>query len=466
MEIEVKKLVLTLIKRWWIVALTTAVMAVGGYYYTSNYVTPIYTATTTMYVQNTTEYNGYISSGDLESSKRLLNTYIVLLQSSSVMAKVAEEVGMGYNSEYIRSMVSAAAVNETELLRITVRNPNPQHAQLIADAIAKYAPDEIMRVINAGHVEVVDAAKLPASPSYPNVRQDAIQWGALGFVLACVVILLKEILDARIKSEEDIRRVTEIPVVGVVPSTYKMKKGRPSRAAALLTKNSSHIVHEAYRATRTNLLFTLSGKPHGRVMITSASPSEGKTTTSANLAISFAQANKTVLMIDSDMRNPGLHKLFSTNSEPGLSDILGGFAEYSCVVNTMVDNLSILPAGTVPPNPAELLVSLAFEKMLEYYTDKYDYIFVDTPPTNMFSDSISVAGKFDGVILVTKYAWTRREQIKHMIEQFAKVSAKIIGTVINDVEMKSYLKRFGAAGGEKYYAKYGYGDNVGRSGKK
>jgi capsular exopolysaccharide synthesis family protein len=382
------------------------------------------------------------------------------------MSKVAEEVGMGYSADYIKNTVSASAVSETEVLRISVRNPNPQHAQLIADAVAKYAPAEIMRVVNAGHVEVIDKAKLPKYPSYPNVRQGAIQWGAVGLVLACVIILLKELLDTRIKSEEDLRQVTEVPVVGVIPSTYKKKKGKPARAAAVLTKSSPPIVHEAYRAARTNLLFTLSGKLHGRVMITSASPSEGKTTTCANLAITFAQANKTVLMIDCDMRSPGLNKLFSLNANPGLSDILGGFSDYSCVVQTTVDNLSLLPAGTVPPNPAELLVSPAFDELLEYFSGEYDYIIVDTPPSNMFSDSISISGKFDGVILVTKYAWTRKERIRHMFEQFEKVSAKIIGVVINDFETKSYTKQFGAAGGGKYYNKYGYGSDVGESGKK
>lgn len=462
MEIELKRLVMPLIKRWWIILLATVIVALSKYYYSSNYITPVYTANITMYVQNTSDYDGYISTGDLESSKRLLSTYIVLLKSNNFMKKVAEDSGLGYSASEINSMVTASAINDTEVLRVSVRNTKPVHAQIIANAIGDVAPDEVIRVFNAGNVEVIDEALLPVFPSYPNVSQEAVKGGLFGFVIACVLIIMKELLDTRIKSEADLRQVTEIPVVGIIPGAIKYKKSKRSNSA-VLTKNSPGIVIEAYRSARTNLLFLLSSKSYKKVLISSASPSEGKTTTCANIAITFAKANKKVLVIDGDMRNPGLHKLFSTVYCPGLSDILGGFTDTSCVIETDIENLSFLPAGTIPPNPAELLVSDKFNEMLSKFSETYDYIFIDTPPSGMFSDSLSLTAKFDGIIMVAKYAWTRKERLKSLLDIYNKVDANLLGIVINNYDFRSFIKNYGTGKKGKYFNKYGYNYNYGET---
>lgn len=464
MEIEIKRLIKPLVKKWWIIILSASILAVTVYQYTNNYITPVYSTYTTMYIQNTTDYQGYISSGDILSSRKLLSTYVVLLESISFMEKVAEKVDLGYSSYEIRSMVSASSVNDTEVLRVQVRNVNPFHAQNIANAIGEVAPTEIMRVFNAGNVAVIDEAILPNFPAYPNTSQNTLLGGLIGLIIACGIILLKEMLDTRIRTERDLRQIISIPVIGIVPNAiYKRtkkkvkKRGFKERMSnGILTKDSLPIVSEAYRNVRTNLMFLLSNKQYKRVLVTSASPAEGKTTTCTNLAITFARANKKVLIIDGDMRNPGIHKLFEIPSNPGLSDILGGFSDYDCIKKSYIENLFILPAGTLPPNPAELLVSTAFDDLIKHLSEKYDYIFMDTPPANLFADTVSISDKLDGVILVAKYAQSRRESLVHMVGLFEKVNANLLGGILNNFDRKNYYEQFGSGKKAKYYSNYGY----------
>jgi capsular polysaccharide biosynthesis protein len=368
MEIDLLRLIKSLLKRWWFIGLLTLVFTVTVFVYTDRYITPLYTAYTTVYIQNTADYQGYISSGDLLSSQQLANTFRVLLRSNKVMELVAEQVDLGYSPAYLSSMVSAVSVNNTEVMRVSVTNENAQHAQAIANAVGEVASREITSFFNAGKVVVVDTAALPAVPSYPDTRTNTMTGALLGFLLACAIIILKELLDTRIKTESDLRRFTQLPLIGVIPNHSKHKRrlwgSAKKRRNGVLTAESLPIVGEAYRAVRTNLMFLMANKEYKTVLVTSASPSEGKTTTCTNLAITLAKANKKVLIIDSDMRNPGVHKTLTIAQTPGLSDILGGFSDLSCIHETDIEHLSVLTAGTIPPNPAQLLVSPLFGELI------------------------------------------------------------------------------------------------------
>ncbi len=178
-------------------------------------------------------------------------------------------------------------------------------------------------------------------------------------------------------------------------------------------------------------------------------PSEGKSTICVNLAISFAKANKKVLLIDGDMRNPGIHKAFKLSLKCGLSDVLIGFTDLtSSIKQSTIENLSIITAGTIPPNPADLLILPSFQVMMEAITEKFDFIFLDTPPVNLYTDALSVANNMDGTILIAKYNWTKRENLKQTIAKFDKIDAKIFGIILNSFDDKKYFKQIS-------YGKYG-----------
>lgn len=223
-----------------------------------------------------------------------------------------------------------------------------------------------------------------------------------------------------------------------------------------LKKDSSFEVCEAYRAVRTNLMFLLSQKSYKSVLITSSLPEEGKSTTCANLAISIAQTGKRVLIIDADMRNAKIYKIFNLVRGPGLSDVLGGFSDLKCIQESDEENLSVLTAGTVPPNPSELLASPNFSAALKMLSEHFDYIFLDSPPANLVTDAIAVSSQVDGVMVIAKYGSTQKAIFKAMLEKLEQVNANILGVVLNDVNRNKYHQQFGSGYRGKYYYSYGY----------
>lgn len=226
---------------------------------------------------------------------------------------------------------------------------------------------------------------------------------------------------------------------------------------AIISEKTSFIAQEAYKTARTNLQFLLSTKGYKSIIVTSASPSEGKTTTCVNLAITFSKTGKKVLIIDADMRAPVIHEVFEISNTPGLSNVLAGFADLSCIKETKEENLSVMPAGLTPPNSAELIASDTFSDMINTLSETYDYIFIDTPPAVLFPEALSISNRMCGVLVVAQYNTTTKEMIKQVLEKLGKVDANLLGVILNNYDNKSYMKQIGGGNGARYYYKYGYG---------
>lgn len=220
----------------------------------------------------------------------------------------------------------------------------------------------------------------------------------------------------------------------------------------ILCTDSAFAVKEAYNAIRTNLLFTQQGEKCPIFVVTSPTANNGKTINSINLAVSFAQMGKRTLLIDSDMRNPTIHRMFSIPVKNGLSEILAGLTDNISVSKTDIENLSVLTAGKIPPNPAELLSSSRMDKLLDFVKDHYDCVFVDTPPINLVTDSTVFAQKVTGYILVIKTDTTNTHDVKTTVNNLQQIDANILGFVLNDVnsEKKKYYS---------YYRRYNYNYN-------
>lgn len=220
----------------------------------------------------------------------------------------------------------------------------------------------------------------------------------------------------------------------------------------ILNTNSSFAVKEAYNTIRTNLLFTQQGESCPIFVVTSPTANNGKTINSINLAVSFAQMGKKTLLIDSDMRNPTIHKMFSIPVKNGLSEILAGLTDNISVSKTDIENLSVLTAGKIPPNPAELLSSPRMDKLLEFVKEHYDCVFIDTPPVNLVTDSTIFAQKATGYVLIVKTDTTNIHDVRATVSNLQQVEANIIGFIVND--MNSEKKKY-----YSYYRKYNYDYN-------
>ena len=226
-------------------------------------------------------------------------------------------------------------------------------------------------------------------------------------------------------------------------------------------------VEEAYKSIRANIMFSIMKKGCKRVVVTSSVAGEGKTTTTINLAITFAQAGQRVLLIDADLRKPKIHQYFSVPNSPGLTDYLGSTVSgvrkdrvdlFTVVHPTEFENLSVICSGTIPPNPAELLGSEPMIDFLEDISRDFDYIIIDTPPINIVSDALPLIRESDGVVLVVRYNSSTHPEVERVIASLEFIDAKILGFVLNFVETRAGGKyKYGNYGKYGRYSRYSYG---------
>lgn len=226
----------------------------------------------------------------------------------------------------------------------------------------------------------------------------------------------------------------------------KAKKER--KVIPILTEYTNFSVTEAYKATRTNLQFTLRTHTSKRILIASAAPNEGKSTNCCNLGITLAQTNSKVLILDCDLRKPMVHKCFNRDCIPGVSELLAGMEDDldEVVQNTEYPNLNIICGGTIPPNPAELLSGIAMEELLSTLSLEYDYILLDSPPINLVADAVVLSAIVDGVVLVVRQGKTTHPELTHALASLKFANAKVLGIILNGT---------GSTGAYRY-KKHGY----------
>lgn len=225
-------------------------------------------------------------------------------------------------------------------------------------------------------------------------------------------------------------------------NTRQEKTPHVGNRRQLLNKNSNFAVREAYKTLRTNIRFMLRDHKCKRISITSGEAGEGKSITLMNLAISLSEDGQKVLLIDADMRRPALSRLTVEKSSPGLSEVLGGVVGWDDAIRPDVyPNLDVLYAGEVPPNPSELLGSDVMQQLIEVMSERYDYILVDTPPVGVVSDASIVTNLLDGVLLLVRQDWAKKEVVRRALENLAKTGIKPLGYVLNGVEYNE--KRYG-----------------------
>lgn len=228
MELDLKKVLSVLFSKIWLIIAVTMLSGILFFIWNSRFVVPRYTSQALLYVSNMSERKSSIlTTSDVSVSKELVETCVVILNSRTVLDKVAEEANLGYTGPQLKGMISAESVSETEVFRISVTHTDPLEAQIIADAIIKIAPSEIKRVMNAGAVTVVDYATLPISPSSPNIPRNTLLGAFLGAFLTIGLIIVRQMFDTRVKSEFVLVENFDLPIIGMIPS-FKLAEKSPS----------------------------------------------------------------------------------------------------------------------------------------------------------------------------------------------------------------------------------------------
>jgi capsular exopolysaccharide synthesis family protein len=322
--------------------------------------------------------------------------------------------------------------------------------------------------LRSTNIRPVDEARIPVAPTEPNVPRNLTFALALGLTTGVGLAFLLEGIDNTVRTPEQAQSISALPSLGMIP--LGSKTGTESSAKARLSVASSKEavelvtqsrpqsqMAEAYRALRTSLLLTSLGAPPKVILITSALPQEGKTTTSINTAIVLAQKGTRVLLIDADLRRPSIHKTLGMGPRTGLSNVLTGNAtlQQTMVRSTILPSLWVLPAGTPPPNPAELLASTNMRDVLAELREQYDHIVVDSPPTLSVTDAVVMSTRADSVVLVIRCGQTTKQALRRARDILTQVNARVSGVLLNAVDLASpdyyYYYEYQGKYGHRYY---------------
>jgi tyrosine-protein kinase Etk/Wzc len=333
----------------------------------------------------------------------------------------------------------------------------------------KAEEERIRKASSLAGIKIVDLARMPSKPIPKNESRYYLLGVIFGLLLGLGLAFLLEMNDTSIKSNEDVERYLQESVLGTIPHiTYSKKEEIEIRRKSSSRKRGVSIVQyprqllsfagddsiitEAYRSLRTNLTFASPDRPLQTVILTSAGPSEGKSLTIANLAMAYAQMGKKTLLVDTDLRRPILHHLFNLKREPGFTDLFGEEFDYAKSIRpTLRENLSIITAGFFTPNPAELIGSHKMEQHLAHFKQHYDIVFFDTPPVVAVTDATLLSTRVDGILLVVKSHHTDREIALRALHILENVGGKIMGIVLNDIDL---THRYSSYGYYKYYYHY------------
>jgi capsular exopolysaccharide synthesis family protein len=316
------------------------------------------------------------------------------------------------------------------------------------------------------NLRVVDRARPPVSPFRPNKKLNALIGLVIGLVLGVTAAFVIDHLDNTFRSPSEVEKLAGVPTLAVIPkhgpaaaplSRARRAQGVPAAGAVDLVahREGRASASEAYRDLRTALLLSNPGEPPRRIMITSAVPEDGKSATAINLSVVLAQLGRKVLLVDTDLRRPRLHKVFDAKNRRGVSTHLSGLEPnpLQLVVDTGVDGLHLLPSGPIPPNPSELLNSPIFGEMGTRFLDAgYDHIIFDSPPALSVADPIIIASIVDGAIVVVRANRTPRESLRMVVDRFRQAAIRPIGVVVNDLDMEAMgYGRYRYYRGQRYY---------------
>jgi capsular exopolysaccharide synthesis family protein len=304
----------------------------------------------------------------------------------------------------------------------------------------------LARLQNTQSLAQIEVASVPESPIRPQPLNNTLLAGVVGLMIAAGIVFLIEYLDDSVNSPEEVQQLFGLPMVGFIAEIQSFGKGE---ADVYVKRQPRSPVSEAFRSLRTNLEFASVDKPLRTILITGAEVGDGKTTIAVNLASIIAQGGKRVLLLDADLRRPRVHRFMGVHNKAGLTDLFRGTHRIEEVKYTFDESnagsVSVIPTGSLPPNPAELLGTKKMETLLEKLAKTVDMVVIDSPPT-LVADAQILASKVDGVLIVLTPGRTHMGALRSLVEQLTTAGAHVVGVVFNRIPRNS----------EYYYRGYSY----------
>ncbi|HZO76175.1 MAG TPA: polysaccharide biosynthesis tyrosine autokinase [Ktedonobacteraceae bacterium] len=439
---------LHIIMKRWMVIVVCFVLVGGGAYVGSKLMTPLYQSTAIVEVIFNTGSNQTDSYTSLLASEQLLETETTLATSDPVLHEVASHYP-GFTAEQLARQVTATAKTNTQLFQIDVVDSNANRAARIANDVAQTLINQQRQISqqNTAQSSVLLYIVQPAQPSRSPVQpQTLLNTGAglvVGLLLGILLAILFELLDTRVRTTDALAQMLQWPVLGTI---WRAQSSRQQRED-IVNPTGHNAYVESYRLLRSSIGFSSVDKPLRTLVVTSSTPGEGKTVVTANLAIFMARAGKTVFLIDADLRRPSQHRIFDfPNNKMGLSNAILALrtpnmaslpANAQRLLNsfihpTDIPNLFLMPSGSLPPNPSELLDSKAMQNLLATLDScGAEIVIFDTPPLLGLSDASILASKVDGTIIVVDGTRARKRNIRLMQQVLTQANVHVLGCVMN-----------------------------------
>lgn len=386
--------------------------------------------------QNVTEMANLAGLNALEVNERLTNTYVNLITRRPIFEAVLTTLGLtNLSVDDLARKVAVTPVEQTQLISISATDADPALAAAIANAMAQtFVADVTQQLGKNGAVMVSELAAPAREPYTPKLAMNVAIAVFMSLMLAGGLIAALEYLDDTVKTAEDIEPLG-LTSLGMIS---RFRGGRRGRSEPLEASDFNSATAESYRQLRTNIRFTSLGSGLKTIVVTSAGPGEGKSTTASNLAAVLAQAGDRVILVDADLRRSSLRKTFESPTSFGLTGLLYNDIHDPSValVNTRWKNLRLLPAGVLPPNPSELLTSARMQRVIEALRGMADYVIFDTPPVLAVTDAIVLAARTDGTLVVAEAHRTRNEALRETVKLLQQANARIAGIVLNRVKRR------------------------------
>ena len=327
----------------------------------------------------------------------------------------------------------ALALNRTGIEYGVLAREAESNRQIYQSLLQRTKETSISGELKTSNVRIVDKAEVPRTPVLPQKKANLLLGFLGGAIGAIGLAFFMEYLDHSLKSPDEIKNYLGIPFLGIIPAVRaaELQIGGASGSNGIPVEFA-----EAFRAVRTNVVFSVPEEDHKAVVVTSTGPGEGKSLVATNLSVALAQAGSRVLLVDGDMRKPRIHEVFGLQQSPGLANLIVGTAKGSDTVRkTSVPNLWVLPSGPHPPNPAELLGSRRFKEVIGSVVTHFDWVIVDSPPVMAVTDSSILANVVGAVVFVAHSEKTSRHAAREALEQLAGARCTILGGILNRVEV-------------------------------
>jgi tyrosine-protein kinase Etk/Wzc len=397
------------------------------------------------------------SSSFIAETKQKIIEQTIELQGLSARKEALNTVIQDYENRF--SQIPRKSMGLAKLQRSRLSN---EKLYLLIEE--KFNETAIKEKSEFGYINIVDHAFVPTEPISPHVFKNLILGIVFGLALGIGIVFVREFLDMRIRTPEDLKRCGFLPLTTIAKMDDELKKIKQDvKSNIVRSQFDTHLVSfyrpmapiaESYRHLRTNVQFLQMDKPTRCIIITSTNPSEGKTTTVGNLSIAFAQDEKKVLLVNADLRRPMIHDMFGLNNDKGLANFLIGDAKLEEIIHRQVlQNLDIITSGIIPDNPSEILGSNAMREFIKLMKKNYDIILFDTPPLLAVTDAAVLSRVTDGVLFVASAGTTRVNALKPVTEYLSSVGTKILGVVLNNYDIRQVI---GKHSSYYHYGYYGY----------